>query len=39
MDIGQKSGVNIKDRIIIENGPTQVEIASACGARGKQFQE
>jgi len=31
MDIGQKSGVNIKDRIIIENGPTQVEIASACG--------
>ena len=31
MDIGQKSGVKIKDRIIIENGPTQVEIASACG--------
>jgi CRP-like cAMP-binding protein len=31
MDIGQKSGVNIKGRIIIENGPTQVEIASACG--------
>lgn len=31
MDIGQKSGVTIKDRIIIENGPTQVEIASACG--------
>lgn len=31
MDIAQKSGVKIKDRIIIENGPTQVEIASACG--------
>ena len=31
MDIGQKSGVKIKDRIIIESGPTQVEIASACG--------
>lgn len=31
MDIGEKSGVRIKDRIIIESGPTQVEIASACG--------
>jgi len=31
MDIGEKSGVKIKDRIIIESGPTQVEIASACG--------
>lgn len=31
MDVGEKSGVKIKDRIIIENGPTQVEIASACG--------
>jgi CRP-like cAMP-binding protein len=31
MDIGEKSGVKVKDRIIIENGPTQVEIASACG--------
>lgn len=31
MDIGEKSGAKIKDRIIIENGPTQVEIASACG--------
>jgi CRP-like cAMP-binding protein len=31
MDIAEKSGVKIKDRIIIENGPTQVEIASACG--------
>lgn len=31
MDIGEKTGVKIKDRIIIENGPTQVEIASACG--------
>ena len=31
MEIGEKSGAKIKDRIIIENGPTQVEIASACG--------
>jgi CRP/FNR family transcriptional regulator, cyclic AMP receptor protein len=31
MDIGEKSGMKVKDRIIIENGPTQVEIASACG--------
>jgi CRP/FNR family transcriptional regulator/CRP/FNR family cyclic AMP-dependent transcriptional regulator len=31
MDIGEKSGVKVKDRLIIENGPTQVEIASACG--------
>jgi DNA-binding MarR family transcriptional regulator len=31
MEIGEKSGTKIKDRIIIENGPTQVEIASACG--------
>jgi CRP-like cAMP-binding protein len=31
MDVAEKSGVKIKDRIIIENGPTQVEIASACG--------
>jgi len=31
MDIGEKSGAKVKDRIIIENGPTQVEIASACG--------
>lgn len=31
MDIGEKTGAKIKDRIIIENGPTQVEIASACG--------
>ncbi len=30
-DIGEKSGVKVKDRIIIENGPTQIEIASACG--------
>jgi uncharacterized membrane protein len=31
MDIAEKSGVKVKDRVIIENGPTQVEIASACG--------
>ncbi|OPX98623.1 MAG: cAMP receptor protein [Syntrophorhabdus sp. PtaU1.Bin002] len=30
-DIGERSGVKVKDRVIIENGPTQVEIASACG--------
>jgi CRP/FNR family transcriptional regulator, cyclic AMP receptor protein len=30
-DIGTKTGTKVKDRIIIENGPTQVEIASACG--------
>ncbi|HBA54556.1 MAG TPA: hypothetical protein DCZ04_08940 [Syntrophorhabdus aromaticivorans] len=29
--IGERSGVKVKDRVIIENGPTQVEIASACG--------
>lgn len=31
MDIGEKTGTKVKDRIIIENGPTQVEIASGCG--------
>ncbi|HEY3278297.1 MAG TPA: Crp/Fnr family transcriptional regulator [Syntrophorhabdaceae bacterium] len=30
-DIGEKSGVRIKDRVIIERGPTQVEIANSCG--------
>jgi CRP-like cAMP-binding protein len=30
-EIGEKSGVKIKDRLIIEHGPTQVEIANSCG--------
>ncbi len=30
-EIGQKSGVKVKDRVIIERGPTQVEIANYCG--------
>ena len=30
-EIGEKSGVKIKDRMIIERGPTQVEIANSCG--------
>jgi CRP/FNR family transcriptional regulator, cyclic AMP receptor protein len=30
-EIGDKSGVRIKDRVIIERGPTQVEIANSCG--------
>jgi CRP/FNR family transcriptional regulator, cyclic AMP receptor protein len=30
-EIGQKRGILVKDRLIIEKGPTQVEIASACG--------
>lgn len=31
MDIGEKSGVRVKDRIIIEGGPSQVEIANVVG--------
>ena len=30
-EIAEKSGVKIKDRMIIERGPTQVEIANSCG--------
>jgi CRP/FNR family cyclic AMP-dependent transcriptional regulator len=30
-DIGEKRGVTVKDRTIIEHGPTQIEIASSCG--------
>jgi CRP/FNR family cyclic AMP-dependent transcriptional regulator len=30
-EIGGKSGVKVKDRVIIEHGPTQVEIANYCG--------
>lgn len=31
IDKGEQSGIKIKNHIIIENGPTQVEIASSCG--------
>jgi len=31
LDVGEKSGVKVKDYIVIEKGPTQVEIASSCG--------
>ncbi len=31
MEIGEKSGVKVKDRVIVERGPTQVEIANSCG--------
>lgn len=30
-DLGAHSGVNVKNYIIIEKGPTQAEIASSCG--------
>ncbi len=30
-EVGEKRGIRVKDRIIIERGPTQVEIASYCG--------
>lgn len=29
--VAEKSGVRVKDYIIIEKGPTQIEIASSCG--------
>jgi CRP/FNR family cyclic AMP-dependent transcriptional regulator len=31
LDIGNESGIKVKDFLIIEKGPTQVEIASSCG--------
>ena len=31
LDIGEKYGLRLKDHIIIENGPTQIEIANSCG--------
>ncbi|HPU30337.1 MAG TPA: Crp/Fnr family transcriptional regulator [Syntrophorhabdaceae bacterium] len=31
IDIGERTGIKIKNHIIIENGPTQIEIASSCG--------
>ncbi len=30
-EVGSKLGVRVKDRVIIEHGPTQVEIANYCG--------
>jgi CRP-like cAMP-binding protein len=30
-EVGEKRGLHVKDRIILERGPTQVEIASYCG--------
>ncbi|HEX2965545.1 MAG TPA: Crp/Fnr family transcriptional regulator [Syntrophorhabdaceae bacterium] len=31
LEIGAKTGVKVKDYIIIERGPTQIEIANSCG--------
>jgi CRP-like cAMP-binding protein len=31
LEIGGQSGIKVKDYIIIEKGPTQIEIASSCG--------
>lgn len=31
IDVGTKTGVRIKDYIVIEKGPSQIEIASSCG--------
>jgi CRP/FNR family cyclic AMP-dependent transcriptional regulator len=31
MEVGEKSGVKVKDNLIIEKGPTQIEIANSCG--------
>ncbi|MHB8109042.1 MAG: Crp/Fnr family transcriptional regulator [Syntrophorhabdaceae bacterium] len=31
LDIGDRTGVMMKDFIIIEKGPTQIEIANSCG--------
>jgi CRP/FNR family cyclic AMP-dependent transcriptional regulator len=31
LTVGEKTGVKVKDYIIIEKGPTQIEIASSCG--------
>jgi len=30
-EIGEKTGIRIKNYLIIENSPTQIEIASSCG--------
>jgi CRP/FNR family transcriptional regulator, cyclic AMP receptor protein len=31
LEIGTKSGAKVKDYVIIEKGPTQIEIANSCG--------
>jgi CRP/FNR family transcriptional regulator, cyclic AMP receptor protein len=31
LEIGEDTGVKVKNYMIIENGPTQIEIASSCG--------
>ncbi|HOJ71401.1 MAG TPA: Crp/Fnr family transcriptional regulator [Syntrophorhabdaceae bacterium] len=31
IEVGEETGIKIKNHIIIENGPTQLEIASSCG--------
>jgi len=31
MEIGEETGVKVKDHLVIEHGPTQIEIANSCG--------
>lgn len=31
LEIGEKSGIRMKDYVIIEKGPSQIEIANSCG--------
>jgi CRP-like cAMP-binding protein len=31
LEIGAKTGIKVKDYVIIEKGPTQIEIANSCG--------
>jgi len=31
LGVGERAGVKVKDYVIIEKGPTQIEIASSCG--------
>ncbi len=31
LGVGEKEGIKVKDYVIIEKGPTQIEIASSCG--------
>ena len=31
LEIGTKSGIKVKDYVVIEKGPTQIEIANSCG--------
>ncbi|MCX8110614.1 MAG: Crp/Fnr family transcriptional regulator [Syntrophorhabdaceae bacterium] len=31
IELGEETGIKVKNHIIIENGPSQVEIASSCG--------